>query len=262
MIPGDMSSQFLSALIMVAPLATRPVEITIKGVLSSKPYIDLTLGVMEDFGVVVHRQGYQGFTISPQQYESPGGYEIEADASSASYFFAAPAICGGSIEVANVSQDVQQGDFRFLMVLAEMGCSVSYKKASTLVAGAERLNGLDVNMEDISDTAMTLAVIAPFAETPTTIRGIASSRHKETDRIAAVYRELTRLGVRVEERWDGLKIFPCERFTPGRIQTYDDHRIAMAFSLIGLRVPGIEIENPGCVAKTFPNFFDMLDRME
>jgi 3-phosphoshikimate 1-carboxyvinyltransferase len=259
MVRGDVSSQYLSALLMIAPLARKPVEISVEGALSSRPYIDLTLLVMEDFNVIVHRQGFHRFEISPQQYDSPGSYEIEADASSASYFFAAPAICGGSIEVENVSQDVRQGDFRFLSILAEMGCQVTYLKEGTRVVGPDRLVGVEVNLADISDTAMTLAVVAPFATSPTTIKGIASSRQKETDRIAAICKELSRLGVGVEERWDGLKIYPCEDFIPVRINTYDDHRIAMAFSLVGLRIPGIEIENPGCVSKTFPNFFDLLN---
>jgi 3-phosphoshikimate 1-carboxyvinyltransferase len=259
MIRGDVSSQFLSALLMVAPLAQKPVEITVDGMLYSKPYIDLTLGVMEDFGVIAHRQGYHRFQISPQSYESPGSYAIEADASSASYFFAAPAICGGSVEIANVSQNVRQGDFRFLTILTQMGCEVTYLEESTRVEGTGRLSGVNANLKDISDTAMTLAVVAPFAESPTTISGIASSRHKETDRIAAICNELNRLGVRAEERSDGLKIFPSNKFIPCRIHTYDDHRIAMAFSLIGLRVPGVVIDNPGCVAKTFPNFFDVLE---
>ena len=183
-IRGSMSSQYLSALLMVAPYAKRPVEICLEGALHSKPYIDLTLGVMEDFGVVVHREGYQRFVISPQQYKSPGGYEVEADVSSASYFFSAPAICGGWVEVANISQEVRQGDLGFLSILTEMGCQVTYKKNATRVKGSERLNGVDVNMGDYSDTAMTLAAIAPFAVSPTTIRGVASSRHKETDRVA------------------------------------------------------------------------------
>jgi 3-phosphoshikimate 1-carboxyvinyltransferase len=261
-IRGDLSSQFLSGLLMTAPCARKPVEILVDGLLQSKPYIDLTLSVMGNFGVASQRQGYGCFFIQPQPYISPGTYRIEADVSSAAYFFAAPAICGGWVEVSHVSRKTRQGDIAFLDVLAAMGCQVLETEQATRVTGGKRLVGVEVNMGDFSDTAMTLAAIAPFAESPTTIRGIASSRLKETDRVAAICRELSRLGVRVEERADGMTIFPCERIVPGRIHTYNDHRIAMAFSLIGLRAPGIEIENPACVAKTFPGFFDMLDELK
>ncbi len=260
-IRGDTSSQFLSALLMVAPQALRPVEITINGPLHSRPYIDLTLDVMADFGVSVERQGYQAFHLVPQAYESPGKYWIEGDASSASYFFAAPAICGGWVAVENLSNASRQGDLAFVDILARMGCNLSESGDGLRVAGSRSLHGVEVDMADISDTAMTLAAVAPFAATPTTIRNIASSRLKETDRIAATCAELRRLGVRVDEYPDGMKIYPCDHFQPAAIRTYDDHRIAMAFSLIGLRVPGIEIENPACVAKTFPHFFEVLESL-
>lgn len=260
-IQGEISSQFLSALLMVAPKAQSPVQINVTGHLNSLPYIDLTLGVMADFGVEVQRQEYKSFSLDPQNYSTPGEYWIESDASSASYFFAASAICGGWVEVANISHTSRQGDIAFVDVLARMGCSVSQSGNGIRVTGPPQLNGIDVNMGDISDTAMTLAAIAPFADTPTTIHGIASSRFKETDRIKAACNELRRLGIRVDEHPDGMTIFPCDKIQPASIQTYDDHRVAMAFSLIGLRVPGIHIENPTCVAKTFPNFFEVLDQI-
>jgi 3-phosphoshikimate 1-carboxyvinyltransferase len=258
-IRGDISSQFLSALLMVAPCAREPVQVTVDGPLNSKPYIDLTLSVMSDFGVHVNRRGYQHFRISPQVYRAPGEYHIESDASAASYFFAAPAICGGWVEVANISQHSRQGDIAFLNVLSEMGCVISKIREGIRVTGPYRLEGVDVNMSDISDTAMTLAAIAPFAVSPTSIRGIASSRLKETDRIAATCNELRRLGVEVDEKPDGMVIHPCNDIRPARIRTYNDHRMAMAFSLVGLRIPSIEISNPDCVAKTFPNYFQELD---
>lgn len=258
-IRGDTSSQFLSALLMVAPQASQPVEITISGPLHSRPYIDLTLDVMADFGVLVERQGYQAFHAVPQSYNSPGEYWIEGDASSASYFFAAPAICGGWVTVENLSRASRQGDISFVDILAKMGCSLSETGGGLQVMGSQQLRGVQVDMADISDTAMTLAAVAPFAATPTTIRNIASSRLKETDRITATCTELRRLGVQVDEYPDGMVIYPCDHFQPATIQTYDDHRMAMAFSLIGLRVPGVQIENPACVAKTFPNFFEVLD---
>lgn len=261
-IRGDVSSQFLSGLLMVAPCAEDFVEIIVDGPLHSKPYIDLTLQVMEDFGVRVERQAYRRFLVHPRSYLSPGAYGIEADVSSASYFFAAPAICGGWVEVSHISQKTRQGDIAFLDVLSAMGCQVVERLGAIRVEAGKRLCGLDVDMSDFPDTAMTLAAIAPFAESPTTIRGIATSRFKETDRVAAICTELSRLGVQVKERQDGMTIYPCEHILPGRVHTYDDHRIAMAFSLVGLRVPGIEIENPQCVAKTFPNFFEVLDSLQ
>jgi 3-phosphoshikimate 1-carboxyvinyltransferase len=260
-IRGDISSQFLSGLLMVAPYAQNEVEITVDGPLHSKPYIDLTLGVMIDFGVEVHRESYEHFYISLQRYLTPGDYAIESDASAASYFFAAPAICGGWVEVANLSRSARQGDIAFLGVLEQMGCAVTEVPGAIRVTGPEILRGVDADMSDISDTSMTLAAIAPFADSPTTIRGIASSRVKETDRVAATVTELRRLGVRVDEHPDGLTIYPCQEIQPALIQTYDDHRIAMAFALVGLKVPGIEIENPGCVAKTFPDYFKVLEQL-
>ncbi|MBL7162802.1 MAG: 3-phosphoshikimate 1-carboxyvinyltransferase [Anaerolineales bacterium] len=261
-IRGDTSSQFLSGLLMVAPYAQEPVEIDVDGPLNSKPYIDLTLSVMADFGVQVHRDGYEHFHVTPQRYQALGDYPIESDASAASYFFAAPAICGGWVEVTNLSRSARQGDIAFLDILKKMGCIVTEFDDAIRVTGPERLRGVDIDMSDISDTSLTLAAIAPFAETPTTIRGITSSRLKETDRVAATCTELRRLGVRVDEHSDGMTIYPSKNLKAAPIHTYDDHRIAMAFSLIGLRVPGIEIENPACVAKTFPDFFEVLEKLQ
>ncbi len=261
-IRGDISSQFLSGLLMVASYAQSEVEITVDGPLHSKPYIDLTLGVMVDFGVEVQREGYARFIAAPQRYRAPETYPIESDASAASCFFAAPAICGGWVEVANLSRSARQGDIAFLDILERMGCTVNEVPGAIRVSGPENLCGVNVDMSDISDTFLTLAAIAPFATTPTTIRGIASSRVKETDRIAATVAELRRLGVQVDEHPDGMTIYPCENIQPAKIRTYNDHRIAMAFALIGLCVPGIEIENPGCVAKTFPDYFDVLEQLQ
>ena len=260
-IAGNISSQYLSALLMIAPYAQHPVEIELTTDLNSKPYVDMTLNIMRDFGVEVERDGYQSFRISPNTYSPIPNYQIESDASAASYFFAVPAICGGTVRVENISRKSVQGDINFLDVLAKMGCTVEEDENSILVTHHSSLQGVDVDMRDISDTAQTLAVIAPFASTPTRIRGIASARVKETDRVSAVCTELKRLGVQVEEYEEGMKIYPCENLKPAKIRTYNDHRMAMAFSLIGLRAGGIEIENPGCVSKTFPNFFDELERL-
>jgi 3-phosphoshikimate 1-carboxyvinyltransferase len=261
-IAGNISSQFLSALLMVAPYAQSPVEIEVITELNSKPYVDMTLSIMQDFGVEVYREGYQSFKIPLGHYESCLTYPTESDASAASYFFAAPVICGGKVGVENISRRSKQGDIRFLDVLTKMGCEVKETGHRILVTGPSSLRGLDVDMRDIPDTAQTLAAIAPFASTSTRIRGIASARLKETDRIAATCTELRRLGVKVDEHEDGMTIYPCDEFHPATICTYNDHRMAMAFSLIGLRVPGLTIENPGCVSKTFPNFFEVLETLQ
>ncbi|MBV6396196.1 MAG: 3-phosphoshikimate 1-carboxyvinyltransferase [Anaerolineales bacterium] len=265
---GDISSQFLSALLMVAPYAKTPVEIQLTTDLNSKPYVDMTLAVMQDFGVTAQRDGYRSFSVPLASYKLQGtpriignSYPIESDASAASYFFAAPAICGGSVRVDNISRDSKQGDLAFLDVLTLMGCRVSQGETFIEVSGATTLRGVDVDMRDIPDTAQTLAAVAPFASSPTRIRGIASARLKETDRVRAVCNELTRLGVRVIEHEDGMTIHPCEKFIPATVQTYNDHRMAMAFSLIGLRVDGVSIENPNCVSKTFPFFFETLEQL-
>lgn len=279
-IAGDISSQFLSALLMVAPYARTPVEIVLTTELNSKPYVDMTLSIMQDFGIRVQRDGCRSFSVPTANYrEVPPRnqlpisnlhtqitnlqlpittYPIESDASAASYFFAAPAICGGTVRVENISRRSVQGDIGFLDVLQNMGCTVTESGDSISVRRAASLVGVDVDMRDIPDAALTLAAVAPFAESPTRIRGIASARVKESDRVHAACVELARLGVQVEEHADGMTIHPCKKFQPARIQTYNDHRVAMAFSLVGLRVDGVTIENPSCVSKTFPDFFDVL----
>ena len=261
-ITGDISSQFLSALLMVAPYAQKPIEVTLSTDLNSKPYVDMTIAIMKDFGVEVHRNGYQSFTVPITNYQLPvTNYPIESDASAASYFFAAPAICGGTVTVENISRKSVQGDVGFLDVLQQMGCTIQETDNCLLVTGHSQLHGVDVDMRDIPDTAQTLAVVAPFASSPTRIRGIASARVKETDRVHATCTELARLGVQVEEHADGMTIYPCKTFKPSNVQTYNDHRMAMSFSLIGLRFDGVTIENPSCVSKTFPNFFEVLNSL-
>lgn len=261
-VAGDVSSQFLSGLLIAAPYAQSPIEIILKSELNSKPYVDMTIAVMQDFGVSVEREGHERFLISKQTYQAQNEYVIESDASAASYFFAAPAIVGGTVRVENISRKSKQGDIAFLDVLQKMGCEVKVEKNSiTVGASCSPLHGVDVDMRDIPDTAQTLAAIAPFANSPTTIYGIASARVKETDRVAAMCNELRRVGVTVEEYDDGLKIYPCDTIRPATIRTYNDHRMAMAFALIGLRVDGIEIENPNCVSKTFPNYFETLETL-
>lgn len=260
-VAGETSSQFLSALLMVAPYAREPVELSITGGLNSKPYVDMTVAVMEDFGVSIRREGYERFKIEPAVYRSRENYTIESDASSASYFFAAAAILGGTVRVENIDRKSRQGDLAFLEVLERMGCSVLEQAGGIEVSRSGELQGVDADMRDIPDTAQTLAAVAPFASGSTRIHGIASARLKETDRIAATCAELSRLGVEVEEHPDGMTVQPCSSIRPGTVRTYNDHRMAMAFALVGLRAPGIQIENPGCVAKTFPEFFEVLERL-
>jgi 3-phosphoshikimate 1-carboxyvinyltransferase len=259
MVAGNISSQFLSALLMVVPYAQSPVEIEVITALNSKPYVDMTLSIMQDFGVEVQRDGYQFFKIPIMHYVSRITYPVESDASAASYFFAAPVICGGTVTVENISRKSIQGDIAFLDVLEKMGCEVQENDNSITVYRQSSIVGVDIDMRDIPDTAQTLAAIVPFASTPTRIRGIASARVKETDRVAATCAELKRLGVKVDEHEDGMTIYPCDKIQPTTIHTYNDHRMAMAFSLIGLRIPGITVENPDCVSKTFPNYFDVLE---
>jgi 3-phosphoshikimate 1-carboxyvinyltransferase len=260
-IAGDISSQFLSALLMVAPYAQGPIEVTLSTELNSKPYVDMTVAIMKEFGVEIERDGYESFKIHPASFFPLSSYSIESDASAASYFFAAPAICGGTVRVENISRKSLQGDIGFLDVLQQMGCQVTEGGNWIEVTGTESLNGVDVDMCDIPDTAQTLAAVAPFASSLTRIRGIASARVKETDRVHATCVELNRLGVQVEEHEDGMTIQPCVALKPANIQTYNDHRMAMAFSLIGLRFDGVTIENPTCVSKTFPNYFEVLDSL-
>ena len=260
-VSGDLSSQFLSALLMVAPYARQSIEINVSTALNSKPYVDMTLAVMSDFGIEVQRESHERFVVQPACYQSKEDYLIESDATAASYFFAAPAICAGTVRVDNISRQSRQGDLAFLDVLEKMGCIIVDGADYIEVTNSTRLRGVDVDLRDMPDVAQTLAVIAPFASTPTRIRGIASARLKETDRIHATYVELTRLGVRVEEYSDGMTIYPCEMMRPAHIRTYDDHRMAMAFALIGLRLPGIMIDDPTCVSKTFPNYFEALESL-
>ena len=260
-IAGNISSQFLSGLLMVAPYASNPVELVVTQDLNSKPYVELTLAVMSYFGVEVRRQSYERFVIHPAHYQSRPACVIESDASAASYFFAAPAVLGGRVRVKNISRRSKQGGIAFLDILQQMGCTVSEGKEDIEVTGPVSLHGVDVDMRDISDTAQTLAAIAPFADSPTHIRGIGFIRAKETNRISDTCTELKRLGVVVQEHPDGLTIQPCSAIRPGIIHTYNDHRMAMAFALIGLRVPGVQIENPACVSKTFPDYFKMLENL-
>jgi 3-phosphoshikimate 1-carboxyvinyltransferase len=256
---GETSSQFLSALLQVAPLAESRVELAVEGHLVAAPYVDLTLGVMRAFGVSVECRGHRTFVVSPQRYH-PSTFPVEPDASSASYFFAAAALTGGRVAVEGLRRDSLQGDMRFLDVLEAMGCAVRWTETGVEVTGPERLRGVDVNLNAMSDMTMTLAAMAPFVEGPVRIRNVAHIRRQESDRLGALASELRRLGQEVEEFEDGLLITP-QFVRPAVLETYGDHRIAMAFAVAGLRAEGIAIADPDCVTKTFPDFFDRLESL-
>ncbi len=261
---GDQSSQYFSALLLAAPYAVKGVEIDVLGDLVSKPYMPMTAAVMAAFGVEVEldQVDWRSFRVRPGQRYRGMRFRVEPDASNASYFFAAAAVTGGRVRVEGLGRDSTQGDLHFVDVLAAMGANVTIAREFVEVAGPEegKLRGVDLDLNPISDTAQTLAAIAPFATGPTTIRGIAHARLKETDRVAAMATELRKLGQVVEERPDGLTIHP-RPVVPASIATYDDHRMAMSFAIAGLRAPGIQIEHPECVAKTFPDFFARLDQV-
>jgi 3-phosphoshikimate 1-carboxyvinyltransferase len=255
---GNVSSQYLSALLMAGPCAAKPVDIEVTGDLVSKPYIDMTMGVMAQFGATVLCPDPHRFTVSPQEYKATN-YSIEPDASAASYFFAAAAITGGEVTVEGLTSYALQGDVHFVEALEQMGCEVIHGDDSITVRGGT-LNGVDIDMNAISDTAQTLAVVALFAEGPTRIRNVGHMRHKETDRVAAVVNEIRRMGIQAEETDDGLTITPGE-IQPATIETYDDHRMAMSFALAGLRTEGIRIADPSCTGKTYPHYFSDLEKL-
>jgi 3-phosphoshikimate 1-carboxyvinyltransferase len=257
---GDASSQFLSALLMIAPYARMDCEVEVAGRLVGAPYVEMTIAAMDAFGVVVDRRSPERFHVRAGQRYRAREYGVEPDASSAAYFFAAAAITGGRITVPGLSRASLQGDMRFVDILEAMGCAVERRPTGVSVRGAEVLRGVDVDMAPISDQVMTLAAIAPYASGPTRIRGAAHIRHQESDRLSATVTELRRLGQDVTEHDDGLTIVP-RPVRAATIETYGDHRMAMAFAITGLRTPGITIADPECVAKTFPDFFDRLDRL-
>jgi 3-phosphoshikimate 1-carboxyvinyltransferase len=263
---GDVSSQFLSGLMMASVAAWRGIypprpganalgniRIQIDGPLVSKPYVDMTLGVMEDFGIAAGWETEDTIVVEGHWEGIPQSFAIEPDASAASYFWAAAAICGGRVTVSGLNRKSLQGDVAFVDVLERMGCRVEECESGITVHGRP-LKGVDVDMNAISDTVMTLGAVALFADGPTTIRNVAHIRHKETDRIAALATEFRKLGAEVEERADGLTITP-RPLTGCAVDTYNDHRMAMSLALVGLKVPGVVVRDPGCVAKTYPGFW-------
>jgi 3-phosphoshikimate 1-carboxyvinyltransferase len=262
---GNVSSQYLTALLMALPLLGRRVTVNIVGELISKPYIEITLNALQRFGISVERDGWSRFVVPQCVYRSPGEIFVEGDASAASYFLAAGAISGlnggGPVRVEGVGRSSIQGDVRFAEALQAMGAAVEMGDnwisvgAGSAAARAGKLKAIDADFNHIPDAAMTIAVAALFADGPSTLRNIGSWRVKETDRIAAMATELRKLGAQVETTADSLRIAPPLHFSPATIDTYDDHRMAMCFSLAALGGVKVRINDPGCVAKTFPEYF-------
>ncbi len=259
---GDISSQFVSALLMALPLAGAALTVEVEGELISKPYVEITINLMRRFGVDVTREQWRRYRLAHSRYASPGQVMVEGDASSASYFLAAAAIGGGPVRVEGVGRDSIQGDVRFAEVLERMGARVAMGPDWIEASCDHRLKPIDMDLNHIPDAAMTAAVTALFADGPSTLRNIASWRVKETDRLAAMANELRKLGAEVEEGRDYLRIVPPARLVSDvAIDTYDDHRIAMSFALAALGGVPIRINDPSCVAKTFPDFFVSLARI-
>ncbi len=256
-IRGNVSSQFLTSLLLSAPLAKAPVRVTVIGEQVSKPYLEITLHMMGQFGAQVRHQNYQNFDVSPGGYRTPGNYLVEGDASSASYFLAAGAIRGPGVTVYGIGKSSVQGDVAFVDVLASMGASVTkHVDCIRITPGEHPLKAVDVDLNHIPDAAMTLAVLALFAEGTTSIRNIGNWRVKETDRLHAMTTELRKVGARVDEGKDYLRVTPPDRFTSAEIETYGDHRMAMCFSLVPLAGVPVTIVDPDCVGKTFPDYFE------
>lgn len=254
------STQFLSALLMTAPMLKNGLDIHITSEKTDGAYIRITRNMMEEFGCSASYDGHN-YHVAPGQAYRAGKYVVEPDVSAACYFYAMAAVTGGSAIVNHVHEGLMQGDMKFLGVLQQMGCDVKDTKDGIMVTGpVNGLKGIDVDMNDFSDQAMTLAAIAPFASGATHIRNVAHIRLQESDRMAAIIHNLTSLGIRCEEEKDGLVIYPG-RCKACEIETYEDHRMAMAFSIPGLLTDGVVIKDPMCCRKTFENYFEILDRI-
>ena len=269
-VAGNVSSQYLSGLMMAVPIAKKSAQVRVIGELVSRPYVEMTATILRDFGAVVHWSndlhsdhslvchidGTRGYTGCD--------YAIEPDASAASYFWAAAAISGGEVTVEGLGPDAMQGDVAFVDCLEKMGCDVVRETNRITVSGSNQLHGIDIDMNAISDTVQTLCVVALFANSPTRIRGVAHNRFKETDRIGDLAIELRKLGAMVSEHEDGMTVQPIadlSRFSGASLETYDDHRMAMSLSLAGLRLRSVRITNPSCTAKTYPDFFADLEKL-
>jgi 3-phosphoshikimate 1-carboxyvinyltransferase len=254
---GDISSQYFSALLLAAPYAAHDVEIEVEGELVSAPYITMTLSTMQAFGVGAEREGDRHFRVPAGQRYEARAYAVEPDASGASYFFAAAAVTGSRVVVPRLGHASVQGDLGLLDVLRRMGCEVLIEDTEVIVQGPTQLRAVDADFTRMGDVATTLMAIAPFADGPVTVRGIAQTHFEESDRPVAAATELRRMGLQVDSEWDSVTIHPGMP-RPTDVETYEDHRIAMSFAVTGLRAPGIRIADPACVSKTFPEYFRVL----
>lgn len=259
----DQSSQFLSALLLSGVMCREGLTIHLTGTRSAKAYVTISMKMMDEFGCRVEQQDDDTYRVMPGQDYKAKDYQIEPDISAACYFYAIAAVTGNEGKVMHVHSDTTQGDFKFLQVLEKMGCRIKEEQDGVVVTGVTdgQLSGIRVNMSDFSDQTMTLAAIAPFADGDTVIDGVGHIRGQESDRIHGIVTELARMGIRCEEREDGLTIHPGE-VHPAVVQTYDDHRMAMAFTVTGCKAEGIVIDNPGCCRKTFENYFEVLTNLD
>ena len=256
----DRSSQFLSALLMTAPLCFGQLTIRLIGSRSARSYVEMTEQMMKQFAHPgVQRKSENCYETAAGKYLAQD-YQIEPDVSAACYFYAMAAVTGGSAIVRHMRKDSLQGDMKFLTVLEKMGCYISWKEGQLLLQGPEggKLHGVAESFSDFSDQALTMAAIAPYADTPVTIQGIAHIRGQESDRVSVICKELGKLGIECSKTEDSVTVYPG-KLHGAEIETYDDHRVAMAFAIIGLRTEGIIIKNPSCCKKTFPEYFDVLD---
>ncbi|MFH1021868.1 MAG: 3-phosphoshikimate 1-carboxyvinyltransferase [Planctomycetota bacterium] len=260
-IPGDTSSQFCSGLLLAAPYGKNDLDLSIEGDLVSRPYVDMTVEVMEHFDATVERDGYEYFHVIGGDEYNGQIFEVEPDASGAAFFLAAAAVTGGRIRVEGLGKDTLQGDVAFSDVLEAMGCAVERKSSATLLKGGDALTAVEVDMRDYPDLVPPLAIVAAFAQGKTLIRNVAHLRYKESDRLRSLATGLAAIGAHVEELEDGLAIESGE-LHGAEIDPFRDHRIAMAFAVAGLRIPGMVIKDPACVAKSYPGFFDELEKLD
>ena len=257
---ASVSSQFASGMLLATPGTTHGLKLTLDGDVVSRPYLDMTCAVMRSFGASVEQPSPNEFSVAANHGYVGTEYDVEPDASAASYFFAMATVTGGRVKIEGLGTNALQGDVDFVKVLDQMGADVAISDSSIEVRGTGSLSGIDVDMSQISDTAQTLAAIAPFANGPVRVTGIGFIRKKETDRVAAVVNELQRMGIDAVEEDDGFLIQPGTP-RPATVQTYHDHRMAMSFAITGLMTPGIEIEDPDCVNKTFPTYWNVLNSL-
>jgi 3-phosphoshikimate 1-carboxyvinyltransferase len=258
---GKISSQFISGLLIAAPYAKNSITINIEDYIVQHSYVFLTLELMEKFGAIVeYDKNLNKIVVQPSHY-TPKQIELEADASTACYFLALAALTNGKIRIDNLTYKTKQPDIKLVDILEQMGCKVTRGSSFVELEGVSQLKGgFEISMREMSDQTLTLAAIAPFTDSPITIKDVEHIRHHESDRISAICESLTRLGIRVEEYKDGLKVYPGSPIST-QLNTYDDHRVAMALALIGSKVEGIQINDPGCVSKTCPNYFMLLERV-